>query len=284
MAFALSESPAGGIVSGGGRRACALERAPAAPPATKSSRRMRPSLLPPLQVRLAPPAHGTSKKPRTHHKAAAAAPPEVEPATARLRVIHDGWIYAAPSKTSKQIEKATIGKFVDVTGSTKYYLQAKLKNGQTGYISPSDVELVKPTDKIFLLTQDAAVLEAPNRWAEETRRSASKSQRPRDRHRAELFADSDEERSDRIYSGDRDAIASDFSKEVTSMTNDGEFFFGRFAMLCGALAVAIFISTPVFAQQKAIVIELNADRRRRDQTADHHQQIRQLHPQQKHRQ
>ena len=94
-----------------------------------------------------------------------AAHPEVEPATARLRVIHDGWIYAAPAKSSKKIEHSTIGKFVDVTGSTKYYLQAKLRDGQTGYISASDVELVKPTDKIFLLTQDAAVLEAPNRWA-----------------------------------------------------------------------------------------------------------------------
>src|ERR1019366_1456584 len=102
---------------------------------------------------------------RTHHRAVAAAPPEVEPASARLRVIHDGWIFAGPSKTSKKIERATIGKFVDVTGSTKYYLQAKLKDGQTGYIAPSEVELVKPIDKIFLLTQDAAVLEAPNRWA-----------------------------------------------------------------------------------------------------------------------
>jgi uncharacterized protein YgiM (DUF1202 family) len=94
-----------------------------------------------------------------------AAPPEVEPTTARLKVIHDGWIYAGPSKTSKKIEKATIGKFVNVTGSTKYYLRVNLKNGQTGYIAPSDVELVKPTDKMFILTQDAPVLDAPNHWA-----------------------------------------------------------------------------------------------------------------------
>jgi hypothetical protein len=105
----------------------------------------------------------TTTKRRTHHKAAA--PPEVESANARLRVMHDGWIYAGPSKTSKKIEQATIGKFVDVTGSTKYYLQVKLKNGQIGYIAPSTVELVKPADKIFVLTRDAAVLEAPNRWA-----------------------------------------------------------------------------------------------------------------------
>jgi nitrogenase subunit NifH len=40
-----------------------------------------------------------------------------------------------------------------------------LKDGQTGYIAPTDVELVKPVDKIFILTQDAPVLDAPNRFA-----------------------------------------------------------------------------------------------------------------------
>jgi uncharacterized protein YgiM (DUF1202 family) len=92
-------------------------------------------------------------------------PPEVEPATARLRVTKDGWFYAEPSKLSRKIERATVGKFADVSGSTRYYLQVRLKDGQTGYILPSDVDLVKPTDKIFVLTQDAAVLDAPNHWA-----------------------------------------------------------------------------------------------------------------------
>ncbi len=100
-----------------------------------------------------------------HHTAAASTPPEIEPASARLRVTHDGWIYAGPSKSSKKLEKTTIGKFVDVTGSSKYYLQVKLRNRQTGYIAPAEVELVKPIDKIFTLTRDAAVLEAPNHWA-----------------------------------------------------------------------------------------------------------------------
>jgi hypothetical protein len=166
VAYALSESPAAGS-SPAVVAAPAPSKAPSTPPATKlvPSDESEPAAAPPSEAGAASSSSTTSKKPRTHHKTTAAAPPEVEPATARLKVIHDGWIYAAPSKTSKQIERASIGKFVDVTGSTKYYLQAKLKNGQTGYISPSDVELVKPTDKIFLLTQDAAVLEAPNRWA-----------------------------------------------------------------------------------------------------------------------
>jgi len=164
IAFALSESPAAGSSPAVVAAPAASGAAPLAPPATK----IVPSdeIAPPAATPSEAGAVGTTtRKPRTHHKTIAAAPPDVEPATARLRVIHDGWIYAAPSKSSNKIEKATIGKFVDVTGSTKYYLQAKLKDGQTGYISPSDVELVKPTDNIFLLTQDAAVLDAPNRWA-----------------------------------------------------------------------------------------------------------------------
>jgi hypothetical protein len=43
-------------------------------------------------------------------------------------------------------------------------LQVKLKDGQTGYLEPSAVSLIAPTDKVFLLTHDAAVLDKPNRW------------------------------------------------------------------------------------------------------------------------
>jgi hypothetical protein len=164
VAFALSESPAAGSSPAASTAPAPFKAAPGTAPETK----VVPSdeTEPPAAPSEAGGAGVTAtKKPRTHHRAVAAAPPEVEPASARLRVIHDGWIFAGPSKTSKKIERATIGKFVDVTGSTKYYLQAKLKDGQTGYIAPSEVELVKPIDKIFLLTQDAAVLEAPNRWA-----------------------------------------------------------------------------------------------------------------------
>ena len=51
-----------------------------------------------------------------------------------------------------------------MTGSTHYYLQVRLKSGQTGYIDPSAVELAKPADKVFVLTHDAGVLDKPNRW------------------------------------------------------------------------------------------------------------------------
>ena len=91
--------------------------------------------------------------------------PEVEPAQARMKVLQSAPVYSAPTKSRKHIELLSPEMFVIVTGSTHYYLQVKLKNGQTGYIDPSAVELVTPTDKVFVLTHDAGVLEKPNRWA-----------------------------------------------------------------------------------------------------------------------
>jgi hypothetical protein len=91
--------------------------------------------------------------------------PEIEPAQARLKVLEDAPVYSAPAKSSKHLEQMSAGKFVDVTGSTHYYLQVRLKSGQTGYIDPSAVELVKPADKVFVLSHDAGVLDKPNRWA-----------------------------------------------------------------------------------------------------------------------
>jgi hypothetical protein len=90
--------------------------------------------------------------------------PEIEPAKARLKVLADSPVFVAPAKSSKHIEQLTRDKFVEVTGSTHYFLRVNLKNGQTGYIEPSAVELVRPADKVFLLTHDAAVLDKPNRW------------------------------------------------------------------------------------------------------------------------
>jgi uncharacterized protein YgiM (DUF1202 family) len=100
-----------------------------------------------------------------HHASSnSARAPEIEPAQARLKVLQDAPVYSAPAKTSKHIEQLTTGKFVEVTGSTHYYLQVQLKSGQTGYIDPSAVEVVKPTDKVFVLTHDAGVLDKPSRW------------------------------------------------------------------------------------------------------------------------
>lgn len=103
----------------------------------------------------------------SHHTASkySVREPEIEPAQARLKVLEAQPVYSAPAKSSKHIEQLSPDKFVEVTGSTHYYLQVKLKSGQTGYIEPSAVELVRPADKVFVLTHDAGVLDKPNRWA-----------------------------------------------------------------------------------------------------------------------
>jgi hypothetical protein len=89
---------------------------------------------------------------------------DVEPANARLKLVKDDWAFTEPSKWSKHVERVHAGKFVVVTGSTRYYLQVKLKSGKTAYVNQDAVDLVKPTDKIFQLTRNAAVLDRPNQW------------------------------------------------------------------------------------------------------------------------
>ena len=103
-------------------------------------------------------------KPASHHASAKSSVPEIEPAQARLKVLQASPVYSAPAKSSKHIEQLSPETFVEVTGSTHYYLQVKLKSGETGYIEPTAVELVKPADKVFMLTHDAGVLDKPNRW------------------------------------------------------------------------------------------------------------------------
>jgi hypothetical protein len=105
-------------------------------------------------------------KPASHHASSrnSVREPEIEPAQDRLKVLQEAPVYSKPAKSSKHIEMLSPDRFVIVTGSTHYYLQVKLKNGQTGYIDPSAVELVKLADKVFVLTHDAGVLEKPNRW------------------------------------------------------------------------------------------------------------------------
>jgi len=148
--------PATSIVPAGGEGAPAPVNSPssAEPPSAPAAPGM-PYLPAPTPK---PPSHRASSKSTVRE-------PEIEPAQARLKVLQEAPVYSAPAKSSKHIEQLSPDRFVIVTGSTHYYLQVKLKNGETGYIDPSAVELVKPTDKIFVLTHDAGVLEKPNRWA-----------------------------------------------------------------------------------------------------------------------
>lgn len=90
---------------------------------------------------------------------------EVEPARARVLLTKDAWAYSLPDNLSAHIERVHAGKYVDVTGSTRYYVQVKLKSGRQAYVPISAVQLTRPTDKFFKLTSDAPVRADPNRWA-----------------------------------------------------------------------------------------------------------------------
>jgi uncharacterized protein YgiM (DUF1202 family) len=114
--------------------------------------------------------HHRTQAPAIHHphvSSAMTAPVKsvpVEPAQAKVLLKQDTWIYAQPSNKSAHVEKGEKGKFVMVTGSTHYFLRVKLKNGQDGYVMADAVEIAAPADKLFTLTHDAPVLNAPNRW------------------------------------------------------------------------------------------------------------------------
>jgi hypothetical protein len=113
-------------------------------------------------VATAPPAH-----PHVHHRATFSEPTysaAVEPTHAMLKVRKDAWAYAGPEASSPTLERLRPGKFLDVTGSSRYFVQVKLKNGSTGYVPISAVELTHQTDKIMRLSTDAAVLSQPNRY------------------------------------------------------------------------------------------------------------------------
>ncbi len=146
--------PATSIVPAGGEGAPVNPPSSAGTPSAPAAAGM-PFIPAPTPI---PPSHRASRR-------NSARAPEIEPAQARLKVLQEAPVYSAPAKSSKHIDQLSPDRFVIVTGSTHYYLQVKLKSGQTGYIDPSAVELVKPTDKLFVLTHDAGVLEKPNRWA-----------------------------------------------------------------------------------------------------------------------
>jgi hypothetical protein len=134
--------------------------APANPPASATNPSGSSSgtwMPPPAGMKpVSPPHHASSRS--------SVREPEIEPAQARMRVLNVQPVYSAPAKSSKHLEQLEPGKFVEVTGATHYYLQVRLKSGETGYIDPSSVELVKPVDKVFVLSHDAGVLDKPNRW------------------------------------------------------------------------------------------------------------------------
>jgi uncharacterized protein YgiM (DUF1202 family) len=88
---------------------------------------------------------------------------DVEAATGHLLLTKDSWAYSRPTKWSPTVERVHSGKYVNVTGSTRDYVQVRLKSGQTAYVPQSAVQLVAPADKDFTLTADSPVYSAPSR-------------------------------------------------------------------------------------------------------------------------
>jgi hypothetical protein len=112
-------------------------------------------------------ASPSAPHPNPRHHAAASAPSysaAVEPTHAMLKLREDAWAYEGPETSSRTLERVHAGKFLDVTGSTHYYVQVKLKSGATGYVPISAVELTRAQDKFMRLSTDAAVLSQPNRY------------------------------------------------------------------------------------------------------------------------
>ncbi|MGH7908127.1 MAG: hypothetical protein ACREP6_16020 [Candidatus Binataceae bacterium] len=89
----------------------------------------------------------------------------VEPARAKVRVNRNTVVYASPTPLAKPLEHLKAGGDVQVTGSTRHFLRVELKGRGTGYVEQSAVDMVKKTDKVFRLTSDSPVREAPNKWA-----------------------------------------------------------------------------------------------------------------------
>jgi hypothetical protein len=118
----------------------------------------------------APPAVVASTRvPRSHprHSMTLSEPSysaAIEPTHATLKLKQDAWAYAGPETSSHPLEHIPAGKSLNVTGSTHYFVQVKLKNGATGYVPIVAVELTRPEDKIMRLSSNAAVLSQPNRY------------------------------------------------------------------------------------------------------------------------
>jgi hypothetical protein len=140
-------------------------------PAAPSPEVAPPDTAPPAPSPIHAPVHHKKRTVKKHHKGHKATEPAVEttvePANARLKVTTAGApIYERASRPSEQIGTLSNDKFVQVTGSTRSYLQVQLKDGRIGYIEPSAVAMVTPYDKQFLLTANSPVFSVPNQSGE----------------------------------------------------------------------------------------------------------------------
>jgi hypothetical protein len=160
-----------GIASRAVAQVPAATSAPAAPaPAAPVVAAPAPAAPPPVAAPLEAPAAVATPRPKAkpkakpNHHIVVESSDEVEPGHALVKLKENTWVYSRPNKWSHNVGQVHMDKFINVTGSTHYYLRVKLKNGKVGYITPETVELVRPMDRTFFLTSDAAVYDRPNRW------------------------------------------------------------------------------------------------------------------------
>ncbi len=144
-----------------------VSEAPVAPSASGESAKPSPR---PIRRRAATPRPAIARKTTNSATPDFAADKQalssvVEPAKGHLRLLADSWAYALPDKRSGQLEAMQAGKYVNVTGTTRFFLQVRLKSGKTGYVPYDVVDYLTPTDRIFHLTANASVLSAPNHAA-----------------------------------------------------------------------------------------------------------------------
>ncbi len=163
---------AAAFVSLGSARAQEAGPAPAASPGIPSGGVPPTTIEPEGAPEAAPPSGPAAAPAKPPHRAAARHAAavghfDIEEANARLQLIEDTPIYASPSTSAHQVERGVAGKYVQVTGVTRHWLRVKLKNGATGYVQQKDVQMVKPADKIFMLTKNAPVRAEANPWSKQ---------------------------------------------------------------------------------------------------------------------
>ncbi|MGH9343539.1 MAG: hypothetical protein ACRD19_07255, partial [Terriglobia bacterium] len=83
------------------------------------------------------------------------------PAKARLTLKVASFVYEQPAKSSKALARLPAAAYVDVSGSTHYFLRVRLNHGRVGYVPISAVNLITSVNQIHRLASNAAVLSAP---------------------------------------------------------------------------------------------------------------------------
>lgn len=86
----------------------------------------------------------------------------LEPAQGRFKLVQDSWAYKSPSTDSDHLKEVYAGHQVIVTGSTRDFVQVRLKDGSTGYIPLAVVAAFHPAEKMLTVSSDAGVYAGPH--------------------------------------------------------------------------------------------------------------------------